>query len=210
MLKYRNPILIIVLILILDQASKIWIKTNLMLGEEIPVFGNWFILHFTENNGMAFGLELAGEFGKIILSLFRIVAVIGIGWYLTTLVKDKAHQGLIFSISLIMAGAIGNIIDSAFYGMIFNESYGQVAMMFPPNGGYSSFLHGRVVDMLYFPIINTHLPSWSPIWPNEHFIFFRPVFNLADSSITIGVFIILFFQKRFFKEIPTASASKNQ
>lgn len=200
MLKYKKPIIIIFLILVLDQVSKIWIKTNLMLGEEIPVFGNWFILHFTENNGMAFGLELAGEFGKIILSLFRIVAVIGIGWYLSTLVRDNAHKGLIVSISMIMAGAIGNIIDSAFYGMIFNESYGQVATLFPANGGYSSFLHGRVVDMLYFPIINTHLPSWSPIWPNEHFIFFRPVFNIADSSITVGVFIILFFQKRFFKE----------
>lgn len=200
MLKYRTPLIIIFIILLFDQASKIWIKTNLMLGEEIPVFGNWFILHFTENNGMAFGLELAGEFGKIILSLFRIIAVIGIGWYLTTLIREKSHKGLIISISMVMAGAIGNIIDSAFYGMIFNESYGQVAMMFPPNGGYSSFLHGRVVDMLYFPVINTHLPSWSPIWPNEHFIFFRPVFNIADSSITVGVFIILFFQKRFFKE----------
>lgn len=198
--RLKKPLLLIILILIIDQASKLWIKTHMMLGEEINVFGHWFIIHFTENNGMAFGLELAGEFGKIVLSLFRIIAVIGIGWYIYTLSKEKAPQGLLLSIALIMAGAIGNIIDSAFYGMMFNESYAQVATFFPPEGGYSSFLHGRVVDMFYFPLINSHLPDWFPFWSNKHVIFFRPVFNVADSAITIGVCFILIFQKRYFKK----------
>lgn len=196
---YKKSILLILVVLFIDQTLKFWIKTNLMLGEEIHVLGSWFILHFTENNGMAFGLELAGEFGKIILSLFRIAAVCAIGWYLHSLIKEKVPQGLVLSIALILAGAIGNIIDSAFYGMIFNESYGQLASLFPEEGGYSSFLHGRVVDMFYFPIIDTHLPSWFPVWANKHFVFFRPVFNIADSAITVGVSIILIFQKRFFK-----------
>jgi len=176
--------LIVLLVLILDQTLKIWIKTHLMMGQEIHVMGNWFILHFTENYGMAFGMEFGGEWGKLILSVFRIVAVAAIGVYIYKLCQKQAHILLIASMSLIMAGAMGNIIDSCFYGMIFNHSYNQVAQMFPPDGVYGAFLHGRVVDMLYFPIIRFDFPSWFPFWANEEFVFFRPVFNLADSAIT--------------------------
>jgi signal peptidase II len=147
---------------------------------------------------MAFGMEIAGKFGKIILSLFRIGAVAGIGWYLIYLIKQKESTGLIFTISIIMAGALGNIIDSAFYGMIFSNSYYHVASMFPAEGGYSSFLHGRVVDMFYFPVIKGTFPDWIPFRGGGSFIFFRPVFNIADSSITVGVTLILIFQKRLF------------
>ena len=196
----KKSVLIILLIILLDQALKIWIKTHMVLGQEYHILGNWFIIHFIENNGMAFGMEIAGKFGKIILSLFRIGAVAGIGWYLTYLIKQKASTGLIITISIIMAGAIGNIIDSAFYGMIFSNSYYHVAGMFPAEGGYSSFLHGRVVDMFYFPIIKGTFPEWIPFRGGDSFIFFRPVFNIADSSITVGVTLILIFQKRFFKK----------
>jgi len=195
-----KSIILIFLILIADQALKIWIKSTMVVGEERAVLGNWFILHFIENNGMAFGMEAGGKAGKLILSLFRIVAIIGIGWYINYLMKQKATTGLILAISAIMAGAIGNIIDSAFYGVLFSESYFQPAVFFPPEGGYSSFLHGRVVDMLYFPVISGHWPDWSPIKPGQSFIFFRPVFNLADSAVTTGVLIILVFQKKLFKE----------
>jgi signal peptidase II len=195
----KKAILLIFLVLLIDQIFKIWIKTNMTIGQEIKVFGDWFLIKFTENNGMAFGWEFGGSAGKLILSIFRIVAIFGIGWYLHYLVKTKAHIGYILSIALIFAGAIGNIIDSAFYGMIFSESDFHPAQIFPDGGGYSSFLHGKVVDMLYFPIIEGHYPSWFPFWPSEEFIFFRPIFNLADSSITIGVAIILIFQKKFFK-----------
>lgn len=171
-----------------------------MLGDEIPVFGNWFIIHFVENNGMAFGMQLAGKFGKAFLSIFRIVAVIGIGWYMVNLGKKGAPGGLIYCVGLVLAGALGNIIDSAFYGMLFDHSYGQIATFLPEGGGYSSFLHGKVVDMLYFPLIEGRYPEWIPYVGGNPFIFFRPVFNIADSSITIGIVIILFFQKRFFKE----------
>jgi len=147
---------------------------------------------------MAFGMEFGGKIGKIILSLFRIIAISGIAWYLYRLVEQKANRGLILSVALILAGAIGNILDSMFYGLIFNESYGQVASLFPPEGGYSSFLYGKVVDMLYFPVIHGQYPHWVPFLGGDDFLFFRPVFNLADSSITIGVVIILLFQKRFF------------
>lgn len=171
-----------------------------MLGEEFSVFGDWFIIHFIENNGMAFGMELAGKWGKIFLSLFRIVAICGIGWYLNDLCKKKAPNGLILSIGLIFAGAMGNIIDSAFYGLIFNDSYYQVASFLPEAGGYSSFLHGKVVDMLYFPLVDGNFPTWFPVWGGDHFVFFRPVFNVADSYITIGVTSILLFHKKYFVE----------
>jgi signal peptidase II len=135
------------------------------------------------------------------LSIFRIIAISGIGWFLTSLYKKKANLGLILAVSAILAGAIGNLIDSAFYGMIFSESFNQPAILFPPGGGYSSFLQGRVVDMFYFPVINTHWPMWSPFRPGESFIFFRPVFNVSDSAITCGVFAILIFQKKMFRNL---------
>jgi signal peptidase II len=171
------------------------------IGEEINVAGNWFIIHFTENEGMAFGMRFGGDFGKLILSIFRIIAIITIGWYLIKITKRKENPGLIISMSLIFAGALGNIIDSAFYGIIFGESkFHEVAMLFPADGGYATFLHGKVVDMLYFPVLTGYYPEWFPFWGGQDFIFFRPVFNIADSSITTGVLILIFFQKKFFKK----------
>lgn len=197
----KKSILLIVLILVADQILKIWVKTHMQIGDEIHIFGKWGMLHFIENNGMAFGMEMGGRPGKFILSIFRIIAIFGIVWFLYSIVKKNAHAGLILAVSAILAGAIGNIIDSAFYGMIFSESFNQPAVLFPPGGGYSSFLHGKVVDMLYFPLINTHWPSWSPIRPGESLIFFRPVFNISDSAITCGVISILIFQKRMFRDM---------
>lgn len=195
----KKSVMIILLILLADQILKIWVKTHLEIGQEIHLFGNWGILHFIENNGMAFGMEMGGKPGKFILSVFRIIAVFGIGWFLSSLINKKANLGLILAVSSIMAGAIGNIIDSAFYGIIFSESFNQPAVLFPPGGGYSSFLHGRVVDMFYFPLINTHWPDWSPYRPGESFVFFRPVFNIADSAISCGVISIILFQRRMFR-----------
>ncbi len=197
----KKAVLLIILILIADQILKIWIKTHMVIGQEIHLFGNWGIIHFIENNGMAFGMEMGGKSGKFILSIFRIIAIIGIGWFLGSIVGKKANTGLILAVSAIMAGAIGNIIDSAFYGMIFSESFSQPAVLFPPEGGYSSFLHGRVVDMFYFPVIDTTWPDWSPFRPGESLVFFRPVFNIADSAITCGVFAIVLFQKRMFRDL---------
>ena len=189
-------------IIIIDQASKIWVKTQMLYDESINVFGDWFYIHFIENPGMAFGLEFGGDWGKLALSLFRIVAIVMIAIFLLKLIKKKAPSGLIISISLILAGAVGNIIDSAIYGLIFSESsYFETATMFPDGGGYASFLHGKVVDMLYFPLFEGRFPSWLPIWGGDHFQFFRPIFNIADSAISIGVFIILLNQKRFFKQL---------
>ena len=197
----KKTVTLIFLILLIDQVLKIWIKTHMQIGQEIRLFGSWGVIHFIENNGMAFGMEMGGKGGKFILSIFRILAITGIGFFLSSLIRKRANLGLILAVSAIMAGAIGNIIDSAFYGMIFSESYNQAAILFPPGGGYSSFLHGRVVDMFYFPIINTHWPNWSPIKPGESFVFFRPVFNVADSAITCGVISIILFQKKMFKDI---------
>ncbi len=169
------------------------------IGEEFYMLGNWFIIHFTENEGMAFGLSFGGEFGKLALSIFRLVAIVAIAWYLNNLVKKKMPFGLLLSITLILAGAIGNLLDSAFYGLFFsNSSWHSVAALFPEGGGYSSFLHGKVVDMFYFPIIEGNYPEWFPFWGGNDFIFFRPVFNIADSSITIGVLMLILFQRKFF------------
>lgn len=194
----RKPLIIIFIVLLLDQLVKIYIKTHFFLGEEVHVFGDWFILHFTENNGMAYGMEFGGNWGKLFLSVFRIVAVATIGWYLWTLTKQKEDKIYIVCISLIFAGAVGNIIDSAFYGMLFSDSNYEVARFMPEEGGYSGFLHGKVVDMLYFPVLKGHFPAWFPIWGSEDFIFFRPVCNIADVSISFGVALIIIFQKRFF------------
>lgn len=204
----RNKLaLFIIGLLVLDQAVKMWIKTHMMLGEEFSVFGNWFKILFVENNGMAFGMELGdGRWGKTMLSLFRIAAVGAIGWYILKLVREKAPLGVVLSFALIFCGAIGNIFDSLFYGLIFSDSHYQVATLFPDGGGYSSFLHGRVVDMLYFPLVQGTFPSWVPGWGGQEFIFFRPVFNLADSYITIGVLMLLLFHRNFFKDKKEPSA----
>ncbi len=192
----KKSALLIAFVLILDQILKIWIKTNMMIGQEIQFF-DWFIIHFTENKGMAFGMEFGGNLGKYILSIFRLIAIVAIGIYWYKLANTPIKKGIVYSISLILAGAIGNMIDSAFYGMIFSESYGQLATVF--EGGYSSFLQGKVVDMFYFPLINGHFPSWLPLVRGNHFIFFRPVFNIADAAISTGVINILIFHRSFFK-----------
>ena len=213
----RNKLaLFVIALLVLDQAVKMWIKTHMMLGEEFSVFGNWFKILFVENNGMAFGMELGdGKWGKTVLSLFRIAAVGAIGWYILKLVRENAPLGVVFSFALIFCGAIGNIFDSLFYGLIFGDSHYQVATFFPEGEGYSSFLHGRVVDMLYFPLVQGTFPSWVPGWGGQEFIFFRPVFNLADSYITIGVLMLLLFHRNFFKDkkepsAPNGTSARNE
>ena len=169
----------------------------MFLGQEHLIF-DWFIIHFTENNGMAFGLEFGGYLGKTLLTIFRIiVVVIGIK-YVISLTKKNLSIGALLALGLIIGGAIGNIIDSSFYGLLFNDSYNNIASLFPESGGYASFLHGRVVDMLYFPLINGHFPEWFPFWGREHFIFFRPVFNIADAGISVGIFMILIFYRNEF------------
>ena len=171
----------------------------MFLGQEYHIIGQWFILHFTENNGMAFGMEFGGNYGKLFLSAFRLVFVCGLFWYLLKMVKEKADQLYIVCLSLIIAGAIGNLIDSTFYGVIFSSSDFQIAQLFPAGGGYAEVLHGKVVDMLYFPLVHGNFPHWLPFWGGEDFEFFRPVFNIADSSISIGVMMWIVFQKRFLK-----------
>jgi signal peptidase II len=199
--KGTKAVLLILSVLILDQVVKILIKTSMTIGQSYHVLGNWFQIRFIENPGMAFGLGIPGELGKPVLTIFRIIAVIIIGWYLRQLAKKNAPTGLVLCVALIMAGAMGNIFDSLFYGLLFNEStYFSVASLLPSGGGYAPMLYGRVVDMLYFPIIQGHFPSWFPWHAGEEFIFFRPIFNIADSSISIGIIWILLFQKRYFKE----------
>jgi signal peptidase II len=197
----KKVLLIIIPIILIDQVLKIWIKTSMHLGEEYNLFGNWGLIHFIENNGMAFGMEFAGETGKVILTLFRIIAVAALAWYINKLVKRKANFGLILSFSLIFTGALGNIIDSVFYGILFSEStFFQVASFMPEGGGYANLLHGKVVDMFYFPIIESYYPDWVPFLGGKDFIFFRPVFNIADSTITIGVAILILFQRKFLSK----------
>ena len=205
-MKARHVILTILLIVIADQALKFYIKTNFYMNEHHNIIGSWFRLHFVENEGMAYGWKFGGETGKMVLTLFRLGAVVFGVWYLRSIIEKKYHNGFIVCASLIFAGALGNLVDSMFYGQIFEESvYGSntVAKLFPAHG-YGGFLQGKVVDMLYFPIIrDTHFPAWVPVWGGEEFEFFRPIFNIADASISTGVIAILLFQKRFFKhEVP--------
>jgi signal peptidase II len=206
----KRSLLIVFIVLFIDQALKFWIKTSMYLGQEFAVFGNWFIIHFTENNGMAFGLEFAGEYGKLFLTLFRIAAVTGIGWYLIKISSSGENPKFALALAFIFAGALGNIIDSVFYGVLFSSSEYQLAQFLPAEGGYETLLHGKVVDMFYFPIIRTVLPEWFPVWGGEPFEFFRPVFNVADASISIGVGIIILFQSSIFKESKKETAEPDQ
>jgi len=199
--KLRSAILIIAVVIIVDQALKLWIKTNYPLGEVTLILGlPWAKLYFIENEGMAWGWKLGGEWGKMLLTLFRLAAVIFGSWYLTRIVKQKYSRGFIICASLIYAGALGNLIDSLFYGLIFEEStYSHVAKIFPADG-YGSFLHGKVVDMLYFPMVHSNFPDWIPFIGGKEFEFFSPIFNIADASISVGVIALLLFQRTLLKK----------
>jgi signal peptidase II len=193
---YTKPFLIALLIIIADQLIKIWVHGHMYQGQEIKFLGDRGMLHYTENNGMAFGMELGGDLGKLALTLFRIIAVVAIGYGIVYLIQHKYHRGLIMNGALILAGAVGNIIDSTFYGVAYH---------------YAPLFHGRVVDMFYFPLISGDFPKWVPVWGGEDFVFFRPVFNLADASISVGVILILIFQKHYFKhEVPEESAPNSE
>ena len=196
----KKSIWIVLSTLVLDQALKIWVKTHMYLGQEYQVF-DWFYIHFTENNGMAFGMEFGGNWGKLGLSLFRIVFVVFMATFLLKLIRKNADKILIVSLSLVLAGAIGNIIDGTLYGILFSESYRQLATFLPEAGGYAPLFFGKVVDMFYFPIFKGYLPEWIPLWGGDYFVFFRPVFNIADSAISIGVAIMVIFQKKVMKEL---------
>ena len=197
----RKALLVIFLILIADQVLKVFVKTHLPLGATQPVIGKWFLIRFIENPGMAFGIDIPGRIGKPALTIFRMIAAGLIGWYLYMLIKKEASAGFIICIAMIFAGALGNIIDSMFYGVIFSDStYFETARLFPKGGGYAPLLNGRVVDMLYFPIFESNYPDWFPIWHGQKFIFFRPIFNIADSAISVGVASILIFQRKYLRE----------
>lgn len=209
-MKAKHIALLIAAVVIADQALKVYIKTKYSLNESHPVLGNWFQLYFVENPGMAYGWKFGGNWGKLVLTVFRFAAVIFGTWYLGSIIKQKYHRGFIICAALIYAGALGNLIDSAFYGLIFDKGmmpdpatgeylgYGGLAAF--SKNGYASFLHGNVVDMLYFPVIKGHFPKWFPFWGGEYFEFFRPIFNLADAAISTGVIAILVFQKKFFRQ----------
>lgn len=202
----KKASIIIILILLIDQISKFYIKTSFVLGEEVRVT-DWFRILFVENEGMAWGAKIPGEYGKLLLTLFRLGAIVGIGYWLWDSVRNEGSRILITAISLIFAGAFGNIIDSVFYGIIFDDSFGHVASFMPDGGGYGTLFHGKVVDMLYFPLYDGILPEWIPIWGGEYFTFFEPVFNIADTAISTGVVLLLLFNKRAF---PGKEEEKNE
>jgi signal peptidase II len=194
----KKAILIIVAVLAIDQISKIWIKTNLMLGQEIFVY-DWFRIHFIENNGAAWGAEIGGKTGKLVLTLFRLCAIIGIGYWLRKSIKNKEHNLLIVAISLIFSGALGNIIDSVFYGVLFDHSHFQLATLFAEKP-YGTILHGKVVDMLYFPMWHGTFPTWLPKVGGDSFTFFNAIFNMADAAISVGAGILVLFGKKVFPQ----------
>lgn len=194
----------VLVVLVLDQWLKYYIKTSFTLGESKTMISNWFELHFTENPGMAFGLEIGGNWGKIVLTSFRIIASVVIFFYIKNLIKEGAKTTLVVLVSLILAGALGNIVDSLIYGKIFSEStYHTIATLLPEGGGYAPFFKGKVVDMLYFPLIDTFWPDWIPYFGGSRFQFFRPVFNIADAAISTGVFTIIAFRSRLFDDVTT-------
>jgi signal peptidase II len=209
-MKAKHIALIVAAVVIADQALKIYIKTTYQLNESHAVAGNWFQLYFVENPGMAYGWKFGGNWGKLALTVFRLIAVIFGTWYLGSIIKQKYHKGFIICAALIYAGGLGNLIDSAFYGLMFDKGMlpdpatgdymGYSGLAKFSGKGYASFLHGNVVDMLYFPVIHGTFPKWFPFWGGQDFEFFRPIFNLADAAISMGVITILVFQKRFFKQ----------
>ncbi|HRB92634.1 MAG TPA: lipoprotein signal peptidase [Chitinophagales bacterium] len=201
MSKKYIAILTVFISLIIYQVSKIYVKLNMKIGDDIPYIGNWARIHFVENEGMAFGMSFGEGMGKFLLTIFRIIAVGFISYYLVQQVKNKkASKGFIFALSLILTGAVGNIIDSIFYGQLFSESTPTQLATFLPEQGYANFFHGKVVDMFYFPMYGSILPKWIPFIGGKYYEFFQYIFNIADACITVGVSILLVFQKQFFKE----------
>ena len=202
----KKSIILIVILLLIDQISKIYIKTHFLLGESVEVF-SWFKIYFIENDGMAWGTKISDfastindRTGKVALTLFRIVAIVGIGYWLVTAIKKQSPNVLVLAIALIFAGALGNIVDSTFYGLLFSDSYHQVATFLPEAGGYDGLLHGKVVDMLYFPLWKGFLPEWLPIYGGKYFTFFEPVFNVADMAISAGFIMLIVFNKKAFSK----------
>jgi len=202
----KKSIILIILILLIDQISKIYIKTHFLLGESVEVF-DWFKIYFIENDGMAWGTKISDfvsfvsdRTGKVALTLFRIVAIVGIGYWLVSAIKKQSPNVLVIAIALIFAGALGNIIDSTFYSLLFSDSYHQVASFLPEGGGYDGILHGKVVDMLYFPLWKGYLPEWLPFYGGKYFTFFEPVFNVADMAISAGFIMLIVFNKKAFSK----------